>query len=148
MKKLLFFFALTTLFCVAQSCMQGSATPRTLADVVKDKELAEYLVGNWTYKTQGQGSDFYAETLTFRKESGYMTIAISYKKPETGPETKFLTYDYFLNFENDIMEAVADGVTKYYRVEQTSQDELSLYEITNKAELRSEEISKKYIREK
>lgn len=148
MKKHLLFFALTTLLLVAQSCMQGNVAPRTLADVVKDKELAEYLVGNWTYTTQGQGLDFYSETLTFRKESGYMTIAITYRKPETGPEARYLTYDYFLNFEKDIMEAVADGVTKYYRVEQTSHDELSLYERTTNAELRSEEISRKYMRAK
>jgi hypothetical protein len=148
MKKLLFFFVLTTLLCVAQGCMQGGASPRTLADVVKDKELADYLVGSWTYKTQGQGTDFYSETLTFRKESGYMTVAISYRKPETGSETRFLTYDYFLNFENDVMEAVADGVTKYYRIERASLDELSLYEKTTKPELRSEENSKTYIREK
>lgn len=141
MKKII--YSLSVLFFLV-SCSGGEdPKPDALANAIGDKELAEYLSGQWDYTSTGKGMVYWSESLTFNAKSKTVIRSVMSNTYETISNPKFTTVDYQIEGKNSIITLKVGPVGTNYRIEKVSDIKMTLYERIGSVELTGKLYNKK-----
>lgn len=104
----------------------------TLADVVDDESLVDYLSGEWGFYNRGEGYKFSTHNFRFDKTKAKFNYDWSYNKYQTLFDIQIVKNTYFLKIKDAILFKSDNGTSfeKYGRIERVSEDQMNIYPIT------------------